>query len=246
MKKLIYFLDGYKIKDYRQGVATDKYNRDVKIGKILNKNNQPELLDKFNNNKNRKASQGKYNIVISRHPHDVAGMSTDRGWTSCTNMEGGAEKHTLRHDIQKGTHVAYLVHEHVKEIKNPVARIALRPYQGTSTKHKIIRPDTVTYGDGNQGFKNSVHKWTEQHFPLKELVYRKIEGPYQDDGKEEFISNNPEHISKALNDKHSDVRSAAIQHPKATVDHLKQGLKDKKAMVCDLAKEKLAKLKIKK
>jgi hypothetical protein len=97
----------YEIKNYRLGLVINKKNdREIKIVKILdnlekkyvelskeNKSyigfvNKIEKLKKdFINDKDRSLKGDiKYLICISRHAYDIAGMSTDRGWTSCQNI----------------------------------------------------------------------------------------------------------------------------------------------------------------
>lgn len=178
--------NGYSINDYRGGFATDKYGRTVSIGKILNKTKaSPEITNAFMNDPQRAASSvAQPKIIISRHPHDVAGMSTDRGWRSCMEMRGpstagGINQRFLQHDIQNGTHVAYLVRPEDNDIKNPMARIALKPYHADDegavktwlsslddnieswlkpkpsfqgdNPHTILRPESRVYGIGAKG-----------------------------------------------------------------------------------------------
>lgn len=178
--------NGYTINDYKAGFATDKYGRSVSIGKILNKTKAPaEVTDAFMNDPQRAASSiAQPKIVISRHPHDVAGMSTDRGWRSCMEMggpntAGGINQRFLQHDIQNGTHVAYLVRPDDNDIKKPMARIALKPFHSDDENvvkswmaslddnpenwlkpspsfqgdnpHTILRPESRVYGIGARG-----------------------------------------------------------------------------------------------
>ena len=229
--------NGYSINDYRGGFATDKYGRSVSIGKILNKTKaSPEITNAFMNDPQRAASSiAQPKIIISRHPHDVAGMSTDRGWRSCMEMggpntRGGINQHYLQHDIQNGTHVAYLVRPEDNDIKKPMARIALKPYHdsdltGFDVDHTILRPESRVYGIGARGddddnnasgvdsaivssFKNTVRNWTNQNFPMKEnSTYTKNDDVYNDDGKTTIVpfekginSTNPIHIANAFED----------------------------------------------
>ena len=106
-RDIAYFLVNFgyltNISLYQQGLATipDKTTgkeKTLRIGKILNNiatkggnaDREPakELLKRFEMDKCRDLSQVKSNLlaVISRHPYDIAGMSTDRGWTSCLNI----------------------------------------------------------------------------------------------------------------------------------------------------------------
>lgn len=122
--------NGYTINDYKAGFATDKYGRSVSIGKILNKTKAPaEVTNAFMNDPQRAASSiAQPKVIISRHPYDVASMSTDRGWRSCMDMKSGINRRFLEHDIQNGTHVAYLVRPEDNDVKKPLARIAIKPF----------------------------------------------------------------------------------------------------------------------
>ena len=249
---------GYKITDYRNNKAVEpKYGREIRIGKALNATGaSKDLMDTFNNDPKRAASNsGKLGVVISRHPHDVAGMSTDKGWRSCMSMSttgakkgigAGSNSHYLKHDVQQGTHVAYLVHEHDKEAKSPLARIALKPFHSENKKDTILRPEDKTYGTSDHAFGHTVKKWAETNFPAKDdKVYRKSKKLYNDDQKDVVASPNAllkskdpndraatfdnsnvshEHITKGLNDENVQVQYAAIQHPNATAEHITKAL----------------------
>ena len=84
-------LKDVKIKDFEKNIAIDKYNREIKLTKIIAKD-APGLLTKYNTylDKSQTAKGSEYMIVISRHPVDIAGMSTDREWESCTELHLGA------------------------------------------------------------------------------------------------------------------------------------------------------------
>ena len=97
---------GYKVQDYIAGLAKQiNGDRIMKIGRLLSKN--PTLQQNFANDPSRALSK-KTNklVVISRHPYDVAGMSTDRGWTSCMSLTDGIYKKYIINDVKGGTIVA--------------------------------------------------------------------------------------------------------------------------------------------
>lgn len=110
--------------------------RELNIGKVLTKaaKNNPrakELLDKFSNDPLRLTSNldtKKLMIVLSNHSYDIAGMSTDRRWTSCMNLLSGSNARWVKEDIKWGTVVAYLIEENDKNIENPLGRILIKPY----------------------------------------------------------------------------------------------------------------------
>lgn len=148
---------GYIVDDYINGIAVDSSGkRRIKIGKIL----PPELQQKFANDKSRQgarnAAQGGL-CVISRHPYDVAGMSTDRGWTSCMNLIGGINKHFVPEEVKEGSIIAYLVGKDDKNISKPSARILMRVYESETGK-KGLFPSAI-YGTGSFEFSSTVSKW---------------------------------------------------------------------------------------
>ncbi len=258
---------GYSVKDYKSGIASRKViiqhpqlgvmEKEVeeKIGKALEKTKAPESIkQKFMNASSRALKTGNddYKIVISRHPYDVAGMSTDRGWTSCMNMEDGCNVSYLKHDIGEGTHVAYLVKKNDDNIDAPVARIALKPYVSSSGE-KILRPGKI-YGTAAAKFFLTVKQWCMDKFKMKEGEAYKMPSTLYADAQETTLVNynketidtilssndknkkrtvmssdvvTPEQISKALDDKDPILRDLAIQHSNATAEHISKALGDK-------------------
>ena len=173
---------GHSEVNYSKGVVKDKYGREIKIGKALAKAGKHKELKDYENDPQRSA-KSEHKVIISRHPHDVAGMSTNQGWTSCMNIKNGIYKSKLKDDVKHGTHVAYLVHKDATNTDKPVARIALKPYVNQQDK-KILRPENKTYGTSNSNFHKTVDAWSKKHFPAKDGVYKKHEDVYNDDGSE--------------------------------------------------------------
>lgn len=213
--------NGFAVHNYKMGIATDKHGRQVKIGKALAKSKAPEEVRKaFDNDPSRAASTNKADdlrVTFSRHPHDVAAMSTGQGWTSCMDMKGGIEQGRLRNDIEQGTHVAYLHHKDDKNLKNPIARIALKPFKSTDKKHTILVPENKTYGEGGDAFANTVNKWTAEHFkPKPSKDYEKHHSLYDDSNRRKIfgtktkVLDNPEdhnaiiELARLGTDKHRD------------------------------------------
>lgn len=132
---------GFQIEDYRLGLAKPKASTKknvVSLGKIL----PNDLLKQFVNDPNRqgvKTLSSDYMVVVSRHPYDLIGMSTGRGWTSCVDIRRNKSNvHYLKSEPDEGSLIAYLV----KKIKGknnqeqfdlnltqPVARIKIYSYQ---------------------------------------------------------------------------------------------------------------------
>ena len=117
---------GFYITDYRAGIAMKKAKpdeqkdlRQIKIGKILSKLNKPELLKQFNERlgTSKKDIQNiQFEICVTHNPYDIAGMSTDRNWTSCMNLNDGAYKTTPLKQVLYGGMVAYLISDKDKNI----------------------------------------------------------------------------------------------------------------------------------
>lgn len=186
-------MKGYKVHDYEQGLAYHESNPDRKfrIGRVLNQIDAPHRVKTAY--EKDPARQGinatNASIVISRHPYDVAAMSTHQKWQSCqtlggkatvTDKEGNKETHEQERGVysemvpgivNSGAHIAYLVH-HPDDINKhyaPIARVTLNPYVSAS-KHVILRP-SEEYGDHWEGFHSSVKKWAEEKFPAKDAIY---------------------------------------------------------------------------
>lgn len=87
-----------------------------------------------------------YRIVISRHPYDILGMSTDRMWTSCTNI-GDYKGIVYKKDTHEGEHadtilpfihrqgmIAYLIPDteimdnNKCKLQKPISRLNLVPH----------------------------------------------------------------------------------------------------------------------
>ena len=89
---------GYEVTDYIQGYAVkkdDPRKQIVKIGKILTDTRfkiPPIIKQTFDKDPARQSSKSENMIVISRHPYDIAGMTSGRTWHSCMNIETGINR----------------------------------------------------------------------------------------------------------------------------------------------------------
>jgi len=70
--------------------------------------------------------------IISRHPYDIAGMSTGRDWTSCMTLHPNGKESKgqtyIPSDIVEGTLVAYMVYKDDLNITKPLSRLLITPY----------------------------------------------------------------------------------------------------------------------
>jgi hypothetical protein len=232
---------GYQVTDYRAGLANEphgKYpSRQMRIGSILQQTNAPKnIVNAFTNDDRRKGvKQESKNLqmVISRHPHDIAGMSTDRGWTSCMrlptdkNESGGSNHHYLERDLEHGTHVAYLTEHGDNEAKNPLARIALKPFVHEESNHTILRPEHAVYGETTGSFEKNVSDWATKHFPVlhEDAVYRKHSRLYDD--SHNTVHYGPGAVNKILNGGDYSKVSSVIQHGNMTTQQIDGILNDR-------------------
>lgn len=150
-------IKGYRILNYRKGLAEKKDgDRTIKIGKLLNKN--PQLKKKFDERlKGKKIDTQKMSMVFSWKPRDIATMSTDRGWTSCSDLRSvGPAANQLPNKIRYGGMVVYLINAKDKDIKHPVARIAIRRLIDRDDGSFALLPEKRCYGAPVDGFADQV------------------------------------------------------------------------------------------
>jgi hypothetical protein len=157
---------GYDVVDYTRGLARKKDGNQnpTKIGKILTAAAQAgddtanAILQKFQNDPKRASTRAEYQGVISRHPYDIAGMSTDRGWTSCQDLVGGSRCQYVPQDIRAGTLVAYMITKDDVNINSPVGRILLKPYINDQNQTAYALHNE-SYGTVTNEFRQAVNRF---------------------------------------------------------------------------------------
>lgn len=138
-----------------------KVRRGQKIGKIIAKDTVPTIhgdvnaLELFSRDpirvrKNIVSAIKSNNlwVVISNHAYDVAGMSANRDWTSCMNIFNGSNRTYVKHDIQYGTLVAYIIDKNDTNIQQPYGRVLIKPYKlhtTNDTDHIVYAPEATVY-----------------------------------------------------------------------------------------------------
>lgn len=152
---------GYKEVYFESGYVIDKYSRKMKIGKVLQKHGNSDLLLKYQkeNKRDRVYDTSDLIVCISRNAYDIAGCSTGRDWSSCVSIYGGHKK-TLYADIKEGTMIAYLIHKDDLNIEKPITRISIRPYEKDDGT-RIYIPETKMYGEQNWDFREVVYQWSK-------------------------------------------------------------------------------------
>ena len=199
-------------------------NREYNIGKILNelKNNVNKIQNSDNIKKIKEKDRVEANhinyhlsmidkylknfnsrpiikniecqVVISRDPYDIAGMSTDRRWTSCMELknenknydersrnqnQGGQFRYYVKNDLIEGSLIAYLIDKDDREIEEPYARVLIKPYINRQGDQIFLSPEARVYKDDTlidsvlaDKFLAIVDDWTrEQQKDLKGKFY---------------------------------------------------------------------------
>ncbi|QQO90336.1 putative exonuclease [Erwinia phage pEa_SNUABM_5] len=162
-----------EIVDYIAGTGKDSQGRIVRIGRALK---DPDVKRAFDSDPNRKsmtnATRNNQLICISMHPYDIAGMSTDRGWTSCMNIKDGSNKKYVKQDVTSGTLIAYLIDPKDRNINKPVARALAKPYferQGNlknqvgDGKVNAMYLVDFAYPDSTMPFVHVLQEWFDEH-----------------------------------------------------------------------------------
>lgn len=197
--------EGYIVDDYVRGTAKKrKDKRKFKIGRLLNKFNNQELLKQFNEDKGRELSTQKndgLSVVISRHPVDIAGMSTDRGWKSCMNIDDPmSNKSYIMADVTEGTIIAYLIKSEDTNIQSPISRILIKPFINLETDEVLYIPEQMIYGVKNIGFLETIIDWLGTWQENTEGIYRLNSCLYNDSSSVAIIDKGGNLNYKALTD----------------------------------------------
>lgn len=157
--------------DYIKNMATsiDNPKNKIRIGKLLTKNGDEELMKNFKEDPARSVSKdSKFDIILCRHPYDIAGQSTGRHWKSCTTLPTKTNKKAgqfcgfVKNDIKSGTLVAYLVRSGDNNISRPVSRVLIKPVTQKSDA-VVYATGGLVYGVKSEEFKQKVSAWVKRY-----------------------------------------------------------------------------------
>jgi hypothetical protein len=184
--------EGYEVADYYEGVVyffgDGEKKNPLKLGRVLTKLGYEEALKHYREDPLRveyvKLKQDELLILISRHPYDVAGMSTDRSWLSCLLVDKQGIKYQdkdpdvmhssaklyVSQGIKHGTLVAYLISPNEImpngkiKLHKPLARISITPVYGLAgdIAYAAGRIYSGKEGASYGSFLEDVKKWTDQ------------------------------------------------------------------------------------
>lgn len=194
----------YKMVQNEDG--TFSHARDSRGKKIIESEGKPLSVSQAFANDPIRAAKKDVKLVVTRSKEGVAGMSTGKGWRSCMNLDDGCNRHYVPHDVEQGTLTAYLVRKEDTDFDSPVGRVNLKQFKNDEG-HRIWRPEGAVYGAMPNGALHAIKNWSETQFPHKEdTIYSKHASLYNDDGKANIITGNPE-FSKL----HSHIRDQ-VEH----------------------------------
>ena len=150
------------------------------INNLINKYNEIPEIKLYRENKVKS-----FYIVFSKHRYDVAGMSTGRGWTSCMNLYSGINAHYVQHDVKAGTLVAYLVRNDDLNIKNPVARVAIKPFVSLEDPSNVLyQAEQKVYGTPPIGFLDEINRLLAAVQTNKQGIFKLKDTLYCDTGQD--------------------------------------------------------------
>lgn len=173
--------NGYFMPDYSEnavypkddpGMATKNPPKFTTILKKIFKDDPEECEKRIRSFRERKEGRSRrrllanpvLSICITHNPYDVAGMSTNRDWTSCmalggdprpgikeeSDIYGGSHCDTALKQVQYGGMCAYLIDRDDTGIDHPYARIAIKRLESAAGDF-MFRPEEHIYGDVRLG-----------------------------------------------------------------------------------------------
>lgn len=207
-----------------------------------------ELSNLFQNDPAR-ASGTQFYTVISKNPHDLASMSTGRGWTSCMNLATGSNKATVWCELKNGGFVAYLIRANDKDIQKPLARILIRRFdrrkKSTREIQSVAVPEDVVYGLDNPDFVKYVKDWLRSKQGEVIGKYYRRGGEYSDtfSGRKQSLFTyeiNQDNINKLLNKYlNSSIKFKKSGSGVQFKEKLKEAILNDKSIVLDQDTKKL-------
>ena len=222
---------GYEILDYSKGICKfSSAKNPSKIGQVLTRLEKEhpeskELMKQFVQDATRKVqNKDDLMVVISRHPYDIAGQDTGRKWTNCMTLETGENATYLFSDIKEGSLISYLINKTDRNINNPLANSAIKPFINVEDPSDIILlKDNKTYPQPEPDFEKTVSDWLKEVNGDKRGIYCINKELYDDARKSKTVINvketitNSEEIKKVA--KHLGIKTKNIKlQPDGTLD----------------------------
>jgi hypothetical protein len=227
--------------DYVRGAVKDKYNRDVRLGRVI-KNNS--LRDQFDRDPVRQTGYRNHKTTTVRGI-EVAGQTNPvpneqhpngHAWkdSSCKNISNGINRRYLKHEIKHGT-VVHFVHDHNGQ---EIYRATLQPHHN-GNEHTMYTVD-AEYGIKHPKFTEDAHRVAERlSGEYQPGLYAKHLQVYDDNRQRIALhpKTSRKHIGDIVNnfDIHPEsIRRYVTNLPTFTSSHitkiLKTGSKDSRAI----------------
>jgi len=165
------------IKRLKKYVDKDKHNElSQKAGLILTQTSNTIRVDEAP-------------VVLSRHPYDVAGMSTAKRWQSCKDTVSGCNRHFLDDEVGHLL-IAYVVNPKRKGkdlLNDPYARLLVLPVKGDDGYGLYVSVDIYKFGGEFKDFHSIVENYVEQFMVTYSSSDEKVAvgGYYPDAGFED-------------------------------------------------------------
>ena len=142
------------IKRLKKYVSKDKQNElSQKAGQILTKGSNI-------------SQETTAPVILSKHPYDVAGMSTGKRWQSCKNTVDGCNRHYL--DTEVGhLLIAFVANPNAKGkdlLSDPYSRLLVMPVTGDNGYGLYVSSDI--YGMEIPGFHSIVEQYVSEFMPV--------------------------------------------------------------------------------
>lgn len=220
---------------YRSGLIKDKYNRDVKIGRMIK---DPKLRDEFARDPVREGSRSQFHQYTTRTVRgiEVAGQTNSEpneqhpkghswGKLSCKNVDDGINKHYLVKEIKRGTVVHFVRDHNGQEI-----------YRATLQPHFNNRGDVAYAIDSEYGIKhpsftksaNDVAARLSEKSPTVS-IYRKDPEVYHDSDQSYMVPPAASaedlhtllyHVDRTSDGMAHRINSVVLDHPNSDETHI--------------------------
>ncbi len=196
----------YEVVDYSKGIC--RFNgakNPSKIGQVLTRleKSSPEakeLMKKFVEDPTRKVqNKSDLMVVISRHPYDIAGQDTGRKWSNCMTLGSGENATYLFSDIKEGSLISYLINKNDRNLEEPIANSAIKPFINVEDDTDIILlKDNKTYPQPEPDFERTVSNWLKEVNGNKRGIYCLNKELYDDARKSKTVINVTETITDPI------------------------------------------------
>jgi len=188
-------------KDFSQAYDNNKNAYLLKtVVKRLKKYVKPESYQEIQNSVGKYLTKtsdiaqiGTAPVILSRHPYDVAGMSTGKRWQSCKNVVDGCNRRYLDEEVGHLL-IAFVVNPNAKGkdlLSDPYSRLLVMPVESGGEYGLYVSSDI--YGANIPQFYGVVKNYVSEFMPVfddndeKEAVgnyYKDTGFENQDDGVE--------------------------------------------------------------